>query len=150
MSGLMMSVKVGWVGDYVNHNSCQYTLSLFKIIRQFAPVAKYVFFPQISDFRIIFRVWIMGLMKPAETVRPLLLLLHCYNLVAVFCVIVKSYIRIDKAVPLSSPLTQWGRDKIVAVFQTTFSNAFYWMKIYQFRLIFVSMGKLTIFQRWFR
>ena len=28
----------------------------------------------------------------------------------------------------------WGRDKMVANFLTTFSNAFYWMKIYEFRL----------------
>ena len=29
--------------------------------------------------------------------------------------------------------THWGRDKMAAIFQTTFSNAFYWMKMYQFR-----------------
>ena len=30
------------------------------------------------------------------------------------------------------PLTHWGRDKIAAISQTTFSNAFYWMKMYEF------------------
>ena len=30
-------------------------------------------------------------------------------------------------------LSHWGRDKITAILQTTFSNAFSWMKIYEFR-----------------
>ena len=34
------------------------------------------------------------------------------------------------------PLTHWSRDKIAAIFQTTFSNAFSWKKMYQFRLGF--------------
>ena len=33
-------------------------------------------------------------------------------------------------------LTHWDRDKMVAIFQTTFSNAFSWMKMYEFRLRF--------------
>ena len=33
-------------------------------------------------------------------------------------------------------LTHWGRDKVAAIFQTTFSNAFSWMKIYKFLLRF--------------
>ena len=51
-------------------------------------------------------------------------------------------------------LTQWGRDKMSAVLQTTFSNAFSWMKMHEFRLIFhwslFLRFKLTIFQHWFR
>ena len=35
-----------------------------------------------------------------------------------------------------SELTHWGRDKMAAIFQTTFSNAFYWMKLFKFRLRF--------------
>ena len=31
-------------------------------------------------------------------------------------------------------LTHWGRDEIDAIVQTTFSNAFSWMKMYQFSL----------------
>ena len=31
-------------------------------------------------------------------------------------------------------LTHWGRDKIDAILQTTFSNACSWMKMYEFRL----------------
>ena len=27
----------------------------------------------------------------------------------------------------------WGRDKMAAIFQTTFSNEFSWMKMYEFR-----------------
>ena len=33
-------------------------------------------------------------------------------------------------------LTHWGQDKMAAVFQTTFSSAFSWMKMYEFRLRF--------------
>ena len=33
-------------------------------------------------------------------------------------------------------LTHWGRDKTAAIFQTTFSHAFSWMKMYEFRLKF--------------
>ena len=47
-----------------------------------------------------------------------------------------------------------GRDKMAAIFQTTFSNRFSWMKMYEFRLKFhwsLSLGvQLTIFQHWFR
>ena len=33
-------------------------------------------------------------------------------------------------------LTHWGRDKMAAIFQTTFSNVFSWMKMYEFQLKF--------------
>ena len=32
--------------------------------------------------------------------------------------------------------THWSRDKMAAIFQTTFSNGFSWMKMYEFRLTF--------------
>ena len=35
--------------------------------------------------------------------------------------------------PCRNELTHWGRDKMAAVSQTTFSNAFSWMKMYEFR-----------------
>ena len=51
-------------------------------------------------------------------------------------------------------LTHWGRDKMAAIFQTTFSNGFSLMKMYEFRLTFhwsLFLGvQLTIFQHWFR
>ena len=51
-------------------------------------------------------------------------------------------------------LTHWGRDKMAAIFQTTFSNVFSWMKMYEFRLRFhlclCLRVQLTIFQHWFR
>ena len=51
-------------------------------------------------------------------------------------------------------LTHWGRDKMAAIFQTTFSNGFSWMKMYEFRLKFhwslFQRAQLTIFQHWFR
>ena len=50
--------------------------------------------------------------------------------------------------------THWGRDKMAAIFQTTFSGAFSWLKMYEFRLTFtwnlISSVQLTIFQHWFR
>ena len=51
-------------------------------------------------------------------------------------------------------LTHWGRDKMAAVSQTTPSNAFSWMKMLEFRLIFrwslFLRVQLTIIQHWFR
>ena len=35
-----------------------------------------------------------------------------------------------------SKLIDWGRDKMAAIFQTTFSNGFSWIKMYEFRLKF--------------
>ena len=53
-----------------------------------------------------------------------------------------------------SPLTHWGRDKKDAISQTTFSNAFSWMKLLEFWLKFhwnlFLRVQLTIFQHWFR
>ena len=51
-------------------------------------------------------------------------------------------------------LTHWGRDKMDAFFQATFSNGFSWMKMYEFRKIFhwsLFLGvQLAISQHWFR
>ena len=51
-------------------------------------------------------------------------------------------------------LTHWGRDKMAAFSQTTLSNAFSWIKMFEFRLRFhwiLFPGiQLTIFQHWFR
>ena len=51
-------------------------------------------------------------------------------------------------------LTHWGRDKMPAFFQMTFSNVFSWMKMFEFRLklywILFLMVQLTIFRHWFR
>ena len=53
-----------------------------------------------------------------------------------------------------TPLTHWGRDKMAAIIQTTFSNAFSWMKMCEFRLKFhwslFLRVQLTIFHHWFR
>ena len=50
-------------------------------------------------------------------------------------------------------LTHWGWDKIAAISQTTFSNAFSWMKMHEFCLRFHQSlflrFKLTKFQHWF-
>ena len=55
---------------------------------------------------------------------------------------------------LAKPALNWGRHKIAAIFQRTFSNVFSWMKMYQFRLRFhwslLPRVQLTIFQHWFR
>ena len=51
-------------------------------------------------------------------------------------------------------LTHWGQDKMAAIFQTTVSNPFSWMKMHEFWLKFhwslFLMVRLTIFQHWFR
>ena len=51
-------------------------------------------------------------------------------------------------------LTHFGADKMATIFQTTLSNAFSWMKMYEFLLkvhwdLFLRV-LLTIFQHWFR
>ena len=56
--------------------------------------------------------------------------------------------------PTLEELTHWDRDKMAAIFQTTFSIAFSWVKMYEFRIRFhwnwLLRVKLTIFQHWFR
>ena len=56
--------------------------------------------------------------------------------------------------PGASELTYWGRKKMAAICQTTFSNAFSWMRMYEFRLKFhwnlFHRVQLTISQHWFR
>ena len=51
-------------------------------------------------------------------------------------------------------LTHWGPDKMAAISQTTFSSAFSWMKMFEFRLkvhwSFFLRDQLTVFQHWFR
>ena len=51
-------------------------------------------------------------------------------------------------------LTHWGRDKMAVIFQTTLSNAFSWMKMYEVYLRFhwslFLRFELTISQHWFR
>ena len=51
-------------------------------------------------------------------------------------------------------LTHWGRDKMDAILQTTFSNAFSSMKMFEFQLKFhwsLFLGtQLTMFQHWLR
>ena len=55
--------------------------------------------------------------------------------------------------PFHTQLTHWGRDKMAAIFQKTFSNAFSWMKMYEFWLWFhwslFLRVHLIIFQHWF-
>ena len=55
---------------------------------------------------------------------------------------------------LMTCLTHWGHDIMDAISQTTFSSAFSWMKMFEFRLkyhwnLFLRV-QLTIFQHWFR
>ena len=56
--------------------------------------------------------------------------------------------------PLITDLTHWGQDKMAALFQMTCSNAFSWMKMYEFWLRFhwslFLRVQLTVFQHWFR
>ena len=51
-------------------------------------------------------------------------------------------------------LTHWDWDKIDAILKTPFSNAFSWLKMYEFHLRFhwslFQRFELTIYQHWFR
>ena len=50
--------------------------------------------------------------------------------------------------------THWGQDKMAVIFQTTFSTAFPWMEMFEFRLKFhwnlFLRVQLIILQHWFR
>ena len=67
---------------------------------------------------------------------------------------VRVFVSWQAAFAVTSELTHWGRDKMAAIFQTTFSNAFSWIKMFEFRLNFhwnlFPRVQLTIFQQWFR
>ena len=69
---------------------------------------------------------------------------------------IESYLKkpLKKTTHQTKTLTHWGRDKMAAIFQTTFSNAFSSMKMCKFRLVFdwnvFPRVQLTIFQHWFR
>ena len=60
----------------------------------------------------------------------------------------------DRTMCLLTILTPWGRDRMAAMSQTMFSNAFSWMEINEFRLKFhwslFLRVQLTIFQHWLR
>ena len=54
-------------------------------------------------------------------------------------------------------LAQWGRDKMAAISQTTYSNVFSWIEMLEFRLKFhwslsldVQLTNITTYQYWFR
>ena len=49
------------------------------------------------------------------------------NCLVIFCVLLLQTLLIYRNI------THWGRDKLAAMYQTTCSNAFSWMKMYQFR-----------------
>ena len=61
---------------------------------------------------------------------------------------------IGAATGLVVMLTHWGRDKMDAISQTTLSNTFSWIKMFEFRLKFhwslFPRVQLRIFQHWFR
>ena len=63
-------------------------------------------------------------------------------------------IEISRASKNSFRPPYWGRDKIDAISQTTFSNEFSWMKMYEYRLKFhwslFLRVQFTISQHWFR
>ena len=56
--------------------------------------------------------------------------------------------------PLKISLTHWGRGKMAAIFQVTFSNGFSWIKMHElplkFHWSFFLWVELTILQHWFR
>ena len=63
-------------------------------------------------------------------------------------------LRLHLHLPRTTDLTHWGRDKMAFISQTTLSNAFSLIKMYEFRLRFhwnlFPRIQLIIFQHWFR
>ena len=70
------------------------------------------------------------------------------------CTTIRVLLEICSLGPLIIYLTHWDRDEMAAILHTTFSNAFSWMKMYDFRWkchwILFLMVQLTISQHWFR
>ena len=68
--------------------------------------------------------------------------------------ITKTKSRVLLLVPKASHLTHWGRNKIDAILQTTFWNAFFLMKMFEFRIRFhwslFLRVQSTVIQYWFR
>ena len=59
----------------------------------------------------------------------------------------------DNMIASCLQLTHWGRDKMGAIFQATFSNGYLWMKMHEFGFQFhwsLFLGSNQIFQHWFR
>ena len=101
------------------------------------------------------RKWLMThptLRCPLNRIMMMCLINDCVNWMKITaCMASCSFISLQRPMNV---LTHWGRDKMDAILQPTFSNAFSWMKMYQFRLRFhwslFPRVKLTIFQHWFR
>ena len=83
-----------------------------------------------------------GMMNPQMMIKEMIIT-HWH------CLIWSIYVMV-----MTSQLTHWGRDKMDAISQTTFSNAFSWMKMFVYRLKFhwnlFLRVQLTIFRHWFR
>ena len=65
-----------------------------------------------------------------------------------------TFLKLNWNPPGANELTHWGRDKMDAISQTTYSSAFYWTKMYELRLkihwsLFLRV-QLTIFHHCFR
>ena len=80
--------------------------------------------------------------------------LRCYRAHYDVIVIIRKDV-FERAKPSTGTcLTHWGRDKMAAFSQMTFSNAFSSLKMFEFRLQFhwslFLRFELTIFQHWFR
>ena len=79
---------------------------------------------------------------------------HNFSVIIFFTVLWILVVSVQFIHPYSSWLTHWGRDKMDAIFQTTISNIFCWMKMCEFQLEFhwslFLRAQLTIFQHWFR
>ena len=52
--------------------------------------------------------------------------------------------------PCLQSLTQWGRDIMAAILNTTYSKAFFWMNMNEFHWNLFLMFELKIFQHWLR
>ena len=65
-----------------------------------------------------------------------------------------SWVPLTSQCMVISCLTHWGRDKMAAISQTTLSNPFSWMKLFEFGLkvhwSWFPMVQLTIFKHCFR
>ena len=89
--------------------------------------------------------------KPCRTFHPWCpcIKTRCLSISLKWC-----YLRVMAPQPPATSTWYWSRDKVDAISQTTFWNAFSWMKMFELRLKFhwslFPRVQLIIFQHWFR
>ena len=101
-----------------------------------------------SEVTLLIRMLLHGIERPIYWIQSISLLLVAWQCME------PGHLKPPGNIHYWLVLSHWGWDKMVAISQTTFSNAFSWLKMYWFQLKFhwrlSPMVQVTIFQHWVR